>query len=92
MYIKELNLIVEYYGDRWHYPKESYSPEFWDKVKQRYVWEKWEKDANKIQKAKDEGYNVIVIWEYEWKKLNDKHRFVEKLINRNGNGHEDKFR
>lgn len=81
LYIKELNLIVEYYGDRWHYPKEIYPPDFWDKVKKRYVWEKWEKDEYKIQAAKDAGYNVEVIWENVWKKLSNKTRFIEKIAN-----------
>lgn len=81
IYIKELNLIVEYYGDRWHYPKDVYPSDFWDKVKKRYVWEKWEKDEKKVQAAIDEGYCVEIIWEGKWKKLTNKRRFIEKLIN-----------
>ncbi len=89
IYIKELNLIIEYYGDRWHYPKNTYGPEDWDKVKKRYVWEKWEKDAFKIETAKECGYNIAVIWEHDWKKLSNKSRYIEKLI-RNGYGNEHK--
>ena len=81
IYIKELNLIIEYYGDRWHYPKDTYSPDFWDKVKQRYVWEKWVKDKNKRKYAKKCGYKIEVIWENKWKTLKNKRRFIEKMIN-----------
>ena len=81
LYVKELNLIVEYYGDRWHYPKDVYPADFWDKVKKQYVWEKWEKDEYKINVAKDKGYFVEVIWENKWKNLTDKTRFIQKIAN-----------
>ena len=80
IFIKDFNLIIEYYGDRWHYPKKVYPPDYWDKVKKRYVYEKWEKDEQKIEFAREQGYNVEVIWEHEWKRLSDKTRFVQKII------------
>ena len=81
IYVKELNLLVEYYGDRWHYPKDVYPPDFWDKVKKQYVWEKWEKDEHKIQFAKDNGFLTEIIWENKWKNLTDKSRFIQKIVN-----------
>lgn len=80
IYVEEKNLIIEYYGDRWHYPKHIYPSDFWDKVKNRYVWEKWERDGKKIQVAKDKGYNIEIIWENEWKKIKHKKRFIEKMM------------
>ena len=53
IYIKELNLIIEYYGDRWHYNKRIYSQDYWDKVKDRYAYAKWEKDEYKVNFAKE---------------------------------------
>jgi len=82
LYIKEYNLIIEYYGDRWHYPKDVYPSDFWDKVKNRYVWEKWEKDAAKIKFAESKGFNVRIIWEHDWKKISNKTRYIEKMINK----------
>jgi len=82
IYIKELNLIVEYYGNRWHYPKDKYKADYWDKVKKHFVWEKWERDARKIKMAKQNGYNIEIIWEHEWKKLSNKSRYIEKIINK----------
>ena len=29
--------------------------------------EKWDKDAYKLKMLEAEGYNVIVVWEYDWK-------------------------
>jgi len=81
LYVKELNLVIEYYGDRWHYPKEIYPPDFWDKVKKRYVWEKWEKDKKKIEFAKNEGFKVRIIWEHDWKKVRNMMRYIEKMVN-----------
>lgn len=80
IFIKDLNLIIEYYGNRWHYHKKIYTRDYWDKVKKRYAYEKWEKDEQKIEFAKEQGYNVEIIWEYDWKRLSNKTRFIEKLI------------
>lgn len=82
MYIPKLNLIIEYYGDRWHYHKSKYPPDFYDKVKNQYVWEKWKKDEYKRNMAKNAGYSVEVIWECEWKKLSNRKRFIEKMVNK----------
>lgn len=86
IFVMELNLIIEYNGDRWHYNKNVYPPDFYDKVKNRYAWEKWEKDEKKMENAKDNGYNVEVIWESDWKKLSDRTRFLQKLVSKYNNG------
>jgi G:T-mismatch repair DNA endonuclease (very short patch repair protein) len=82
IFIIDLNLIIEYNGDRWHYNKNIYSADFFDKVKNRYAWEKWEKDEKKLKHAKDNGYNIEVIWEYDWKRLSDRTRFLQKIVNK----------
>jgi len=82
IFIKELNLIIEYNGDRWHYNKNIYPPDFYDKVKKRYAWEKWEKDKEKIKSAEENGYNIEVIWEYDWKRLSDRTRFLQKIVSK----------
>lgn len=82
MFIKELNLVIEYNGNRWHYNKNVYPPDFYDKVKKRYAWEKWEKDKKKIELAEKNGYNIEVIWEYDWKRLSNRTRFLEKIVSK----------
>ena len=80
MYVPNLNLIIEYYGDRWHYHKSKYPADFYDHVKNQFAWQKWHKDKNKINVAKQKGYGVIIIWQYDWKRLSNKRRHVEKII------------
>ena len=82
MFVMDLNLIIEYNGDRWHYNKNIYPPDFFDKVKNQYAWEKWEKDEKKIQLAKENGYDIEIIWESDWKKLSDKTRFLQKIVSK----------
>ena len=86
IFVMELNLIIEYNGDRWHYNKNVYPADFYDKVKNRYAWEKWEKDEKKMELARENGYNVEVIWESDWKKLSDRTRFLQKLVSKYNNG------
>ena len=62
-----LPLIVEYFGDFWHC-----NPRFWSDQKfnsriKMTAKEKWDKDAYKLKMLEAEGYNVIVVWEYDWK-------------------------
>jgi len=80
MYIEDLNLIVEYYGDRWHYNKNTYSPDFYDKIKNQYAWEKWEKDEEKMDFAKKMGFNIEIIWQSEWKKTSNKKLFIQRIV------------
>jgi len=82
IFVMDLNLIIEYNGNRWHYNKNIYPPDFFDKVKNQYAWEKWEKDEKKIEHAKKNGYEIEIIWEYDWKRLSDKARFLKKMVSK----------
>jgi len=65
IYIKELNLLVEVNGDYWHanpsiYNEEDTIPFFGEEKK---VSDIWLFDKEKIDNAKNMGYNIITIWE-----------------------------
>ena len=64
---KNRKLIIEYFGDFYHcnptvYPKDYFNP----KIK-KTAKEIWEIDKNRIEKFQNIGYNVIIIWEKDFK-------------------------
>ena len=64
--------IIEYNGDFWHANPKKYRPT--DKVElpnnPRLAREIWKQDEQKIKFAKNQGFDVLVIWESEFKKNN----------------------
>jgi G:T-mismatch repair DNA endonuclease (very short patch repair protein) len=61
-------IIIEVQGTFWHAKPDRYNPEdlIMGKILAKDIWEK---DNKKQKKAKEEGYNVIEIWEDE---INDR--------------------
>jgi hypothetical protein len=74
--------IIEYNGDMFHANpkkyKETDTPHPYRKNKTSS--EIWESDKNKLIEAKNNGYDVLVIWdsEYRW---GNKERIIKKCIN-----------
>jgi hypothetical protein len=74
LYIKDL-VIVEFYGDFWHANPEIYKPDDIIGVSYNTITakEKWEKDAYRIEKLKNElNLPVIIVWEKSYKENKDK--------------------
>lgn len=69
-YCKETNTIYEYHGNYWHGNPKIYNPENINfRVKKKYG-ELYNETIKKEEKIKNAGYNLIVMWESEWKKIN----------------------
>jgi G:T-mismatch repair DNA endonuclease (very short patch repair protein) len=79
VYIPSLNLIIEYFGDYWHCNPERYDRNYFNEKKQKYAWELWEYDKNKLELIKSYGYNLEVIWE---KDLKNNNKLIENLISK----------
>lgn len=74
------NKIIEVYGDYWHGNPEIYKEEdliLKGSIKEISVKEKWKLDKDKVQFAKDKGYDVLIIWE---KDMNTDIKKVEEII------------
>lgn len=84
IYIRELNLVIEYQGTRWHFDPGVYDAEHYDTFTNQTAQEKWDKDARKKELAESEGYNVHVIWQNDWAQLSNKRIYIEKLIRASG--------
>jgi hypothetical protein len=74
VFVKDKNLIVEFNGTYWHR-----DPRFYDVSS--ICQEKWNYDKNKLDIAKQNGYNVFVIWQYDWEHSNDKLSIIKEILN-----------
>jgi len=79
VYVPALNLIIEYFGDYWHCNPEKYDRNYFNEKKQKYAWELWEYDRNKLELIKSYGYNLEVIWE---KDLKNSNKLIENIISK----------
>lgn len=81
VYVPELNLIIEYFGDYWHCNPKKYGAEYFNKKKSLTAQQIWDYDKNKIDLIKKYGYNLEVIWESELKNDNKKiNQIIEKYV------------
>ena len=72
------NKIIEYNGDFWHSNPDLYYPEFINKRTKVKASDKWELDSIKIKHAQNNGYEVLVVWENDFKK--NKEEIINKCI------------
>ncbi len=69
-YIKDINLIVEFYGDYWHRNPKKYNDEISKKIR--------EKDENRINSIiKKFGSEVLIVWEDEYR--DNKEKVMNKI-------------
>lgn len=62
-------IIVEFYGDYWHCNPSvgKYAPEFVHHKKLKTAQEIWDEDARRERDLRALDYDVIVVWEDDWK-------------------------
>ena len=79
VFIPDLNLIIEYFGDYWHCNPVKYNGNYFNKKKNQFAWELWEYDKSKLDLIESCGYNVEVIWEREFR---DNQSIIEEIISK----------
>lgn len=72
------NKIIEYNGDFWHSNPTKYSPEYINPRTKLKAADKWNIDQQKLQYARDQGYEVLVVWESDFKK--NKEEVIKQCI------------
>lgn len=72
------NKLIEFNGDYWHANPLFYGPMSFIKAKNKRAKDIWEYDDIKINTAKCQGYNVLVIWENDYK--TNKEETINKCI------------
>ena len=77
-YCKETNTIYEYNGDYYHgNPKLFKSIEF-NKTTNCTFGDLYQKTLEREQQIKDLGYNLVVMWEYDWNIINKSIRKIQQ--------------
>jgi len=78
--VEDIKKIIEFNGDKFHANPEKYKS---SDIPLKFINEKakdiWKKDEIKIQKAKERGYDLKVIWESDYRK--NKENIVTECIN-----------
>ncbi len=69
-YCKDTNTIYEFHGDFWHGNPKCYLETDKNNVSNKTMGYLYKKTLEREQKIKDLEYNLIVMWEYDWNKIN----------------------
>jgi hypothetical protein len=86
LYIKDILLIIEFHGTYWHLDPKIYKEDYYDKSKNRYAKDQWDRDDIRKCHAITSGYKYSVIWQSEWEtltlsnKINTLKTIIEKWI------------
>jgi uncharacterized C2H2 Zn-finger protein len=76
--MRKNNKLIEYNGDFWHCNPKIYERNYFNKRLKMFSWQKWEKDEIKSNYAKEKGYEILIIWEDDFKK--DKENVIKKCV------------
>jgi len=79
--ITELNTIIEFNGTYWHCDPRKYKSDYYHKQQKKTAEQQWKYDKEKNKLAENAGYKVKVIWEDDWKKCENKLKFVQEVLN-----------
>jgi len=59
--------VIEFNGDYWHCNPKYYDKNYYHSHRGMYAFEIWDFDKKKISSIENIGYEVLVIWEDEYK-------------------------
>ncbi len=77
-YCKETNTIYEFHGDFWHGNPKIYLQNDINRCSKKTYEELYKNTLEKEQKIKDLGYNLVVMWESDWNKINKSISILQK--------------
>jgi G:T-mismatch repair DNA endonuclease (very short patch repair protein) len=80
--LPELGVVLEYYGTYWHCDPRKYERDYYNQKKQRSAQQIWDYDRLREQTIIQNGYNLLVIWEEDYKVLNTQQKkdFIYEAI------------
>ena len=76
-YCQETNTIYEFHGDYWHGNPKVFNTQEYNKTTNCSFGELYEKTLEREKMIKELGYNLVVIWEYDWDKINKSIKFLQ---------------
>ena len=77
-YCEKTNTIYEYHGDLWHGNPNVYDQEDTIFFGIKYG-ELYQRTKEREKQIKDMGYNLIVMWESDWKRINNSIRTIQNI-------------
>jgi signal peptidase I len=77
-YCAETNTIYEFHGDYWHGNPKVFDSQDYNKTTDCTFGELYEKTLEREKMIKDLGYNLVVMWEYDWNKINKSIKTLQK--------------
>ena len=79
-YCEKTNTVYEYHGDYWHGNPNifKFSSNKINTRNGKTYGELYQKTLEREQLIKNLGYNLVVMWEYDWKKINKSIRTLQR--------------
>jgi len=77
--IKEKMLVIEFFGDFWHMRHGIFADDYVNPITKFSAKDKRSRDQHKIEQLASLGYNVVVVWESDWKENPEREK--ERIIN-----------
>ncbi len=78
--INDIKLIIEFNGDFWHANPKIYSKDFYHPILKKTAIEIWESQNYKNNVAEEHGYEIVEVWESDYKK--DKTNIIDYCLNK----------
>lgn len=83
-FVKSKNLLIEFNGTFWHRDPRFFLKEVKQEGKSSLHTQKleeiWNRDKEKIDLAKNNGYKIVTIWQYDWENCEDKEQFIRNIL------------
>ena len=76
-FCKETNTVYEFHGDYWHGNPEVFNSDNLTHFGVRFG-ELYKKTLEREKIIKDLGYNLVVMWENKWKRMNKSFKILQK--------------
>lgn len=77
--IPEYKFAIEFNGDYYHANPVKYSPDFYITKVKKYARDVWKEDEIKVNFLKSFGYEVLVIWEKDFRE--NKQYTIDRVVN-----------
>jgi len=77
-YCKENNTIYEFHGDYWHGNPKVFNEDGINEITKLTYKELYDKTLIRDNKIKELGYNLVTIWENDWKKINNSIKILQQ--------------
>jgi len=79
-YCQETNTIYEFHGDFWHGNPKKFNPTDMNTITNKTYGELYQKTIKREQEIRDMGYNLVVMWESDWNKINNSIRTIQNIF------------